>query len=75
MVLLELLTGLRAVDRSRPSKQQMLVDWLKPVLGQRNMLTLIMDARMDGQHSTDAALRAAQLVRQCLDLNPNVARP
>ncbi|KAL0431055.1 UNVERIFIED_CONTAM: putative serine/threonine-protein kinase PIX13, partial [Sesamum radiatum] len=32
VVLLEMLTGLRALDTRRPSGQHNLVDWLKPLL-------------------------------------------
>ncbi|KAK9990008.1 hypothetical protein SO802_024993 [Lithocarpus litseifolius] len=40
VVLLEMLTGLRALDPSRPSGQQNLVEWLKPSLSNKRKLSL-----------------------------------
>nr|GMC57327.1 probable serine/threonine-protein kinase Cx32, chloroplastic [Ipomoea batatas] len=70
VVLLEILTGLRAIDVNRPNKQQNLVDWKKPMLSQKKMLKSLMDARMEGQYSTKAALQAAQLALRCLENEP-----
>nr|GMC65914.1 probable serine/threonine-protein kinase PIX13 [Ipomoea batatas] len=70
VVLLEILTGLRAIDGNRPNKQQNLVDWKKPMLSQKKMLKSLMDARMEGQYSTKAALQAAQLALRCLENEP-----
>ncbi|KAK6150297.1 hypothetical protein DH2020_015229 [Rehmannia glutinosa] len=67
VVLLEMLTGLRALDITRPNGQQNLVDWLKPVLSQRRKLKTVMDARMEGQYSSKEAVQAAQLALRCLE--------
>uniref|UniRef100_A0A5B7A1Y6 non-specific serine/threonine protein kinase n=1 Tax=Davidia involucrata TaxID=16924 RepID=A0A5B7A1Y6_DAVIN len=74
VVLLELLTGLRALNTKRPSGQHNLVDWAKPLLSQRRKLKSIMDARMEGQYSSKAALQAAQLTLKCLETDPK-SRP
>ncbi|XP_019172241.1 PREDICTED: probable serine/threonine-protein kinase Cx32, chloroplastic [Ipomoea nil] len=70
VVLLELLTGLRAIDVKRPNGQQNLVDWKKPMLSQKKKLKSLMDAGMEGQYSTKAALQAAQLALRCLENEP-----
>ncbi|KAM3709978.1 hypothetical protein ACB098_02G216400 [Castanea mollissima] len=70
VVLLEMLTGLRALDTKRPSGQQNLVEWLKPSLSSKRKLKSIMDIRMEGQYSTKAALQAGQLTLKCLVSNP-----
>lgn len=70
VVLLELLTGLRALDTKRPTGQQNLVEWLKPMLSQKKKLKTIMDARIEGQYSSNAALQAAQLTLKCLEPDP-----
>ncbi|XP_062102764.1 probable serine/threonine-protein kinase PIX13 isoform X2 [Humulus lupulus] len=70
VVLLELLTGLRALDSRRPSGQHNLVDWTKPCLSSRRKLTTIMDVRMEGQYFPKAALQAAQLTLKCLEQDP-----
>uniref|UniRef100_A0A7N2M1N4 non-specific serine/threonine protein kinase n=1 Tax=Quercus lobata TaxID=97700 RepID=A0A7N2M1N4_QUELO len=70
VVLLEMLTGKRAVDANRPSGQQNLVEWLKPSLSNKSKLKSIMDIRMEGQYSTEAALLAVQLTLKCLESEP-----
>lgn len=70
VVLLELLTGLRVVDVRRPSSQHNLIDWAKPLLSQKRKLKTIMDARIEGQYSSKAALQAAQLTLRCLETEP-----
>ncbi|XP_031109572.1 probable serine/threonine-protein kinase PIX13 [Ipomoea triloba] len=70
VVLLEMLTGLRALDTRRPSGEHNLVDWKKPMLSQKKKLKSIIDARMEGQYSTKAAMQAAQLTLRCLEQEP-----
>lgn len=70
VVLLEMLTGLRAFDAQRPSDQQNLVEWAKPMLSQRKKLKTIMDARMEGQYHNSAALHASELTLRCIDEEP-----
>ncbi|KAL1820582.1 hypothetical protein ACET3Z_015451 [Daucus carota] len=67
VVLLEMLTGLRALDTKRPGRQQNLINWGKPFLSQKRKLKTIMDARIEGQYSTKAALKAAELTLKCLE--------
>ncbi|XP_019172240.1 PREDICTED: probable serine/threonine-protein kinase Cx32, chloroplastic isoform X4 [Ipomoea nil] len=71
VVLLEIMTGLRALDPKRPSGHQRLVDWVKPMLSQEILkVKSIMDVRMKGQYSSEAALQAAQLTLRCLQSLP-----
>ncbi|XP_059280896.1 probable serine/threonine-protein kinase PIX13 [Lycium ferocissimum] len=70
VVVLELLTGLRALDTKRPSGQHNLVDWAKPMLSHKRKLKSIMDARMEGQYSSKAATLIAQLTIKCLEGEP-----
>ncbi|PUZ76997.1 hypothetical protein GQ55_1G335700 [Panicum hallii var. hallii] len=66
VVLLEILTGLRALDTDRPAAQQNLVDWAKPFLADRRKLARLVDPRLEGQYSSRGAQRAAQLALRCL---------
>lgn len=68
--LLEMLTGLRALDYKRPSGQRWLVDWVKPMLSEEGKLKSIMDVKMEGQYSSEAELQAAQLTLRCLESRP-----
>ena len=67
VVLLEMLTGMRAIDRNRPIEQQNLVEWAKPSLSDKSKFKSIMDERIEGQYSTKAALKATQLTLKCLE--------
>ncbi|XP_014520658.1 probable serine/threonine-protein kinase PIX13 [Vigna radiata var. radiata] len=66
VVLLEILTGLRALDRNRRLEQQNLIEWAKPSLSDKRKLKSIMDERIEGQYSTKAAMKAAHLTLKCL---------
>ncbi|XP_065857057.1 uncharacterized protein [Euphorbia lathyris] len=67
VVLLQLITGLRLLDRKRPRGQQNLVDWLKPILPLKRMLRTIIDVRIEGQYSSEAMLLAVELCLKCLE--------
>lgn len=72
VVLLELLKGMRALDVNRPSGQENLVEWMKPYLSDKTKLKSdIMDEKIEGQYSTKAALKAAQLTLECLQNDRN----
>lgn len=70
VVLLELLTGKRSIDRNRPSREQSLVQWARPLLKDPKKLDRFMDPKLEGQFSTKAAQRAALLAYKCLSHNP-----
>ncbi|XP_047169221.1 probable serine/threonine-protein kinase PIX13 isoform X2 [Vigna umbellata] len=73
VVLLEMLKGMRALDQKRPSGQQNLVEWIKPYLSDKSKLKSdIMDEKIEGQYSTNAALKAAQLTLKCLQNDPKL---
>lgn len=66
VVLLELLTGRRSVDKTRPSREQNLAEWARPLLNDARKLNRIMDPRLEGQYSETGAQKAASLAHQCL---------
>ncbi|KAF8765410.1 hypothetical protein HU200_008555 [Digitaria exilis] len=66
VVLLEMVTGMRALDTDRPAAQHNLVDWAKPFLADRKKLARLVDPRLEGQYSSRGAQRAAQLTLRCL---------
>ncbi|KAE8734029.1 Serine/threonine-protein kinase [Hibiscus syriacus] len=74
VVLLELLTGRKSVDKTRPSKEQNLVVWARPKLNDKRKLLQIIDPRLENQYSARAAQKACSLAYYCLSLNPK-ARP
>jgi len=74
VVLLELLTGRRSVDKSRPPREQSLVEWARPYLTDARRLDRVMDPNLAGQYSGRAAHKAAAVAHQCVSLNPK-SRP
>ncbi|KAK9050755.1 hypothetical protein SSX86_030275 [Deinandra increscens subsp. villosa] len=71
VVLLEILTGRRCIDKKRPSNEHVLVDFAKPYLTSKRRILHIMDPRTDGQYSSDVAMRAAILAMKCLSIQPD----
>ncbi|KAK3148212.1 hypothetical protein QOZ80_3BG0292190 [Eleusine coracana subsp. coracana] len=74
VVLLELLTGRKSVDRSRPPREQNLVEWARPYLTDARRLDRVMDPNVAGQYSSRAAQKAAAVAHRCVSLNPK-SRP
>ncbi|KAI5083432.1 hypothetical protein GOP47_0003551 [Adiantum capillus-veneris] len=66
VVLLEILTGRRALDRNRPKHEQQLIDWVKPKLHGNKRIRLIMDPRLEGEYFLLQAQKIASLAFQCL---------
>lgn len=66
VVLLELLSGRRAVDKNRPSGQHNLVEWAKPYMANKRKLLRVLDNRLEGQYDIDEAFKVATLSLQCL---------
>ncbi|EHA8587596.1 Protein kinase domain [Cocos nucifera] len=74
VVLLELLTGKKSLDRSRPARQETLADWAFPLLTQKKKVLSIVDPRLNGDYPVKAVQKVALLAYHCLNRNPK-ARP
>ncbi|WVZ59055.1 hypothetical protein U9M48_009259 [Paspalum notatum var. saurae] len=80
VVLLELLTGRRSLDRARPAREQVLTDWAAPFLPHKKRVMGILDPRLlavagDGAPPPARAVhKTAMLAYHCLSRNPK-ARP
>ncbi|KAL2328753.1 hypothetical protein Fmac_022180 [Flemingia macrophylla] len=76
VVLLEMLSGRRAVDKNRPSGQQNLIEWAKPYLSNKRKLVRVLDNRLEGQYALEEAYKVATLSLRCLaaesKLRPNM---
>lgn len=70
VVLLELLTGRKSLDKSRSQREQNLAEWARPVLNDPRKLGRIMDPRLEGLYSEMGARKAAALAYQCLSHRP-----
>lgn len=74
VVLLELLTGRKSLDKSRPAREQNLTDWALPLLKEKKKLMNIIDPRLEGDYPVKGVHKAAMLAYHCLNRNPK-ARP
>lgn len=68
--LLELITGRRAVDKSRPSREQNLVAWGRHLLKDHHKLEKIIDQRLEGKYSNEGAKKLGAIAYQCLSHHP-----
>ncbi|XP_050231964.1 probable serine/threonine-protein kinase PIX13 [Mercurialis annua] len=75
VVLVEILTGLHALDTNRPSGRHSLADWIKPYLYDKRKLKSIMDSRLEGRYPFKSAFRIAQLTLNCLESEPKNRPP
>ncbi|GLJ18203.1 hypothetical protein SUGI_0321930 [Cryptomeria japonica] len=74
VVLLEMLTGRRSMDKTRPSREYNLAEWARPLLNDKRKLLQILDPRLEGEYSVKGAQKAANLAYHCLSQNPK-SRP
>uniref|UniRef100_A0A452Y924 non-specific serine/threonine protein kinase n=1 Tax=Aegilops tauschii subsp. strangulata TaxID=200361 RepID=A0A452Y924_AEGTS len=75
VVLLELVTGRKSLDKSRPVREQTLADWALPMLTHKKKVLGILDARLGSDdYPVRSVQKAAMLAYHCLSSNPK-ARP
>ncbi|KAK4854548.1 hypothetical protein QYF36_025709 [Acer negundo] len=70
VVLLELLTGKRSIDNTRPGRERSLIEWARPLMRDSRNLDRLMDPRLEGQYSTKGAQKAVALAYKCLSHKP-----
>lgn len=70
VVLLEMLSGRRAIDKNRPTGEHNLVEWAKPYLRNKRRVFRVIDSRLEAQYSLNRAQKAANLALQCLSIDP-----
>ncbi|XP_059657689.1 probable serine/threonine-protein kinase PBL19 [Cornus florida] len=69
VVLYEILTGRRTVERSSPTTEQKLLEWVKLYPADSKRFTVIIDPRLRNQYSQNAARKIAKLADRCLNKN------
>lgn len=75
VVLLELVTGRKSLDKSRPVREQTLTDWALPMLTHKKKVLAIVDPRIGfDDYPVRSVQKAAMLAYHCLNRNPK-ARP
>ncbi|KDP28896.1 hypothetical protein JCGZ_14667 [Jatropha curcas] len=66
VVIYEILTGRRSIERNRPRAEQKLLEWVKQFPPDSKKFGLIMDPRLENQYSINAARKMAKLADSCL---------
>nr|GEU52899.1 hypothetical protein [Tanacetum cinerariifolium] len=70
MVMLEIITALRAMVTKLYGLEQNLLDWGRPFLSGKKSLQKIMDPQLVGEYPTKAASKIAELILICLRIDP-----
>ncbi|KAL5200736.1 hypothetical protein ABZP36_021939 [Zizania latifolia] len=70
VVLYEILTGRRTLERSRPAEEQKLLGWVRRHPPESQSFRSIMDPRLGGRYPVAAARLVARLADRCLVKNP-----
>lgn len=74
VVLYELITGRRVLERNLPRGEQKLLEWVLPYVSDPKKFHLILDQRLEGQYCMKSAQKLASLANKCLMKHPR-SRP
>ncbi|PKI67678.1 probable serine/threonine-protein kinase PBL23 [Punica granatum] len=66
VVFLEIITGRRVIDNSRPTEEQNLVTWAQPLFKDRRKFTLMADLALEGNYPTKGLYQALAVAAMCL---------
>jgi serine/threonine protein kinase len=69
VVLYEILTGRRSLDRNKPASKQKLLEWVVQFPPDSRSFRMIMDPKLRGEYSVKAAREIAKLADWCLTKN------
>ncbi|CAN4102453.1 unnamed protein product [Withania somnifera] len=69
VVLYELITGRRVLERNLPRAEQKLLEWVRPYVSDTKKFHFIIDPRLERHDCTKSAQRLASLANKCLAKN------
>ena len=72
VVLLELITGRKAIDHRKPTKEQNLVAWARPLFRDRRRFTEMIDPLLEGQYPVRGLYQALAIAAMCVQEQPNM---
>ncbi|TKY57579.1 Serine/threonine-protein kinase CDL1 [Spatholobus suberectus] len=75
VVLLELITGRKAMDFTRRPREQSLVAWSRPFLSDRRKLSQMVDPLLEGNYPLRCLHHAIAVTAMCLQEQPNLRPP
>ena len=70
VVLYELITGRRAVEKNLPRNEQKLLEWARHYVSDSRKFHLLVDPRLEGQYCIKSAQKLATLANKCLTKHP-----
>lgn len=72
VVLLELITGRKAIDHMKPAKEQNLVAWARPLFKDRKRFCEMVDPLLEGQYPIRGLYQALAIAAMCVQEQPNM---
>ncbi|GFP95669.1 probable serine/threonine-protein kinase rlckvii [Phtheirospermum japonicum] len=72
VVLLEIVTGRRAIDTRRNGSEQNLVEWAKPLFKDRKKFHKMADPALEGQYPMRGLYQALAISAMCIQEQPNL---
>jgi serine/threonine protein kinase len=66
VLLYELITGRRPIDRNRPKSEQKLLEWVKPYISDVKRFPVIIDPRLEGHYNLRSMTKLASVANRCL---------
>ncbi|KAK9069173.1 hypothetical protein SSX86_013289 [Deinandra increscens subsp. villosa] len=72
VVLLELITGRKAIDNTRPAAEQNLVAWARPLFKDRRKFWQMADPVLEGEYPVRGLYQALAISAMCVQEQPNM---
>ncbi|GAU27183.1 hypothetical protein TSUD_107730 [Trifolium subterraneum] len=72
VVLLELITGRKAIDLTKPHKEQNLVAWARPLFKDRRKFSYMVDPLLEGQYPVRGLYQSLAIAAMCVQEQPNM---
>ncbi|XP_059626706.1 probable serine/threonine-protein kinase PBL7 [Cornus florida] len=72
VVLLEIITGRKAIDNTRSAAEQNLVAWARPLFKDRRKFSLMADPALQGEFPTRGLYQALAIAAMCVQEQPNM---
>ncbi|KAH9661138.1 putative serine/threonine-protein kinase PBL5 [Citrus sinensis] len=72
VVLLELITGRKAIDQTKDRKELNLVAWARPMFKDRNNFSQMVDPSLQGQYPVRGLYQALAIAAMCVQEQPNM---
>ncbi|KAL2332074.1 hypothetical protein Fmac_019655 [Flemingia macrophylla] len=72
VVLLELITGRKAIDNTKSAKEQNLVAWARPLFKDRKRFCEMVDPLLEGQYPVRGLYQALAIAAMCVQEQPNM---